>query len=179
MITLNNISLTFQGNDRPALKPLNLYVQKHEFIILLGHNGCGKSTLFQIINNQIKPSTGTVSLEGQSTLITQNVHQGTISDLSVLENMILMTHHNHKLLPYRRLKDMLVEKIAEIGLHLERYIDTPLRYLSGGQRQVIATICALNSSSPIILLDEHTSALDPHTQKILMDYTVKMIRKII
>ena len=54
---------------------------------------------------------------------------------------------------------MLVEKIAEIGLHLERYIDTPLRYLSGGQRQVIATIYALNSSSPIILLDEHTTAL--------------------
>jgi putative ABC transport system ATP-binding protein len=77
---------------------------------------------------------------------------------------------------YRKFKEEISDQIKELNLRLEAFIDTPLATLSGGQRQMVATIMAVNSKPEILLLDEHTSALDPRTQSLLMEFTASTIR---
>ena len=76
---------------------------------------------------------------------------------------------------YHHHRDEMINKLKELRIGLENYIDQPLSSLSGGQRQMIATLMAISSNPEILLLDEHTSALDPKTQKLLMEYTVETI----
>ena len=175
MILLQNIYHSFCAHDTPTFHNLTLRIQPGEFCSVIGPNGAGKSTLFKLINGQIQPNSGTISKTGNVASVTQNINSGTVGELSVLENLILCTHNHPRPLLYYRLKSRMMNLISEIGLGLEKFIDKPMRNLSGGQRQIIATICAINSGSPIVLLDEHTSALDPQTQARLMAYTDEKI----
>lgn len=187
MLTLTNIHKSFPGNFKPVLTDINLTLKPGDFCVVIGSNGSGKSTLMKVISGEYTSDAGHISLENQDVTklrrnhaiayVTQDIEQGTIVDMTLLENMILSlsrTKKNHFSF-YRHKKNHVIKAIQPLNLGLERYIDTPLKQLSGGQRQMIATIMAVTSKPKILLLDEHTSALDPCVQQVVMAYTAHAI----
>lgn len=179
MIKLTNVTKSFPGIFDPVLNSINLSLDPQDFCILIGANGSGKSTLMKVINGWYLPDSGEVITSGQISQVVQDINQGTISSMTLLENIVLseMRHNKPKFSFYRRYQDTTISKIKSLGAGLEEYINKPLHTLSGGQRQMIATLMATNSGSQILLLDEHTSALDPQMQSTLIDYTAQSILK--
>jgi putative tryptophan/tyrosine transport system ATP-binding protein len=187
MLTLTNISKTFSGAFKPVLTQINLHLQEGDFCIVIGSNGSGKSTLIKIILGEYAPETGKIIIENDDLTkrdrsqaiasVAQDVNQGTIPEMTLLENMILSLSRTKKtgFSFYRRQAKQVTQKIKALGIGLEQYLYTPLTHLSGGQRQMVATIMAMTSHPKLLLLDEHTSALDPTTQRMVMAYTAEAI----
>lgn len=175
MLKINNVIKSFASGTEPILNGVNLSLNKGEFCILIGANGSGKSTLLKIIYKELFPDSGSVFLKGKVTQVVQDINKGTISTMTLFENIVLseILCHKAKFSFYRRYIDGIIKKIRELGIGLEAYVHKPLHSLSGGQRQIIATLMAINSGRQILLLDEHTSALDPKMQNLLMEYTVR------
>jgi len=188
MILLDNICAGY--SNRPILKDINLQINSGEFVHILGGNGAGKSTLFNVILGKVLPNKGTLLLDGTSGLnlkqlaskiayVSQNTHQGTVPEFTIQENMELaFLRGQHAGLRFRSpnantIKDQLA--LCELGL--EDRIFTKAANLSGGQRQALSIIMALQRTPKILLLDEHTSALDPNTAKRIMELTNKVIRQ--
>ena len=109
----------------------------------------------------------------------QETHLGTVLELSVFENMLLgfLKKKKCRFLPYRRYRNLVTDALMRVDSTLVSSLDKPLSHLSGGQRQLIATIAALVSNPKVLLLDEHTSALDPTMRQHVMSYTVSTIKK--
>lgn len=126
-----------------------------------------------MISSEYKADSGAIKLSGDVAQVVQDVNLGTVPEMTLLENIALSEVIKPKLLFYNRYKEQVLQKLKEVDGELEDYIDQPLKMLSGGQRQMIATLMAINSSRQILLLDEHTSALDPKMQTLLMEYTYK------
>lgn len=189
MLRLYHIKKTFPGNFAPVLKNISLSLDKGEFCVVIGSNGSGKSTLMRSISGECNIDSGKIEINELEVTkkdrsrfiacVTQDVNQGTIPEMTLLENMVLSQMRNKKdqFGFYSKKEKEIVAVIKEIGMGLEQYINEPLQKLSGGQKQIIATLMAMNSNPKILLLDEHTSALDPKMQRILMDYTAKTIAK--
>jgi len=177
MLQLQNISKTFHGGFAPVLKDINLELKEGDFCVIIGSNGSGKSTLLKIITGEYEPDSGSITRESKISSVIQDVNKGTIPEMTLLENMALsiMRTKNSGLSFYNMYKAEIIKQIKDAGIGLENYIETKLAHLSGGQRQMIATIMAINSGAGILLLDEHTSALDPKMQKHLMELTAKSI----
>ncbi len=181
MLKLEKIKKTFPGGFEPVLKGIDLTLSPGEFCIVIGSNGSGKSTLMRSISGEYSVDSGKILVKGKALIasVTQDINQGTIAEMTLLENMVLS-----KLLGKKASFNFYQQQMAEVavivkelGIGLENYIDQPLKHLSGGQRQIIATLMAINSKPKILLLDEHTSALDPKMQKLLMEYTANAIAK--
>jgi putative ABC transport system ATP-binding protein len=177
MIVLKNITKSFPGLFRPVLNDVKLSIDPGDFCVLIGSNGCGKSTLLKLISKEYLPDSGTISLSADVAYVTQDVNLGTIPELSLLENITLSEIRSPKLSLYSRCKEEVIKKIKELGIGIEAHLHQPLKMLSGGQRQMVATLMAVNSGRKILLLDEHTSALDPKMQDVLMTYTDQVISK--
>jgi putative ABC transport system ATP-binding protein len=177
MLHLNNVTKSFGGVFEPVLKGINLSLKPGEFCTVIGANGSGKSTLLKVIGGEYSVDSGEIRRGGEVAQVVQDVDRGTIMSMTLLENIALSCLRSEK--PrfsfYNRRKDAAIEKIAALNIGLEERIDQPLGTLSGGQRQMIATLMAANSGSSILLLDEHTSALDPKMQVMLMEYTIKTV----
>lgn len=175
MLQITNLSKSFAASDSPSLSNINLRLNQNEFCIVIGSNGSGKSTLLRCISGEYAYEAGHINIKPSLIAsVTQDVNKGTIAEMTCLENMVLslIRMRAAHLSFYQQFKDELIEGLKELDIGLEAYIDRPLGSLSGGQRQMIATVMALSSKPEILLLDEHTSALDPKMQKLLMDYTV-------
>lgn len=192
MLQLIDVYKTFPGHFAPTLKGINLTLTSGEFCVLIGSNGSGKSTLIKSISGEHRIDQGKVIINEKDltnsslhdrakyiSSVTQNINIGTISEITLLENMVLSRIRASKssLGLYKSHEKELHALVKELGLGLEQYINSPLSALSGGQRQSIATLMAVSFRPQILLLDEHTSALDPKSQEILMEYTVKQIQK--
>lgn len=192
MLELKNVSKSFSRDLDPVLKDVTLFIPEGEFCVVVGSNGSGKSTLLNAILGDVPINSGSVRLDGHniSGLSSQqraawisNVQQdttvGTIPEMTLLENMVLSFLKGKKtsFQLYKNHKKFIADVVSELGLGLEAYLDTSLGSFSGGQRQMIATLMAVLHKPKILLLDEHTSALDPHTQKKLMKYTTDYIKK--
>lgn len=190
MLKLHKITKSFPLVFEPILKDISLELKEGDFAILIGSNGSGKTTLFKTISGEYLPDTGQIFLDNCDitklptykrakliSSVSQDITKGTIQEMSVLENMALsyMRGKASSFKTYKKILPLLREKITSLKLGLEKYLDTPLAALSGGQRQLIATIMAMSSNPALLLLDEHCSALDPKTQEILMAYTSKTI----
>ena len=169
MFKITNLKKSFA--DKQVLKGINLTLFPGEFCVILGSNGSGKSTMLRAIADEFK--------DIKIAYVTQDINKGTIAQMTILENLVLSQMNNRaaSLTLYEKKRHEITEIIANLGLGLEAFIDKPLGELSGGQRQVIATLMAFNSSPQLLLLDEHTSALDPRMQKFLMQYTAQYIAK--
>ena len=181
MLKINNLYKIFSGNCNPILNGINLELAPGDFCILIGSNGSGKSTLLKSIDGEYKADKGEI-LTDKNTLIasvSQDINKGTIAEMTLLENMVLsgLLGKKASLSFYQSKIDEIKITVKELGMGLENYIDRPLSVLSGGQRQMIATLMAISSKPNILLLDEHTSALDPKTQDLLMKYTANAISK--
>ncbi|MDP3706166.1 MAG: ATP-binding cassette domain-containing protein [Legionellaceae bacterium] len=187
MLTLTSIGKTFLGGFKPVLTNINLHLNPNDFCMVIGSNGSGKSTLIKIISGEYASDTGKIIIEDDDLTnqdrshaiasVTQDVNQGTIPEMTLLENMTLSLSRTKKtgFSFYHRRANQVTQKVKALGIGLEQYLDTPLSHLSGGQRQMVATIMAVTSRPKLLLLDEHTSALDPSTQRMVMAYTAKAI----
>jgi putative ABC transport system ATP-binding protein len=176
-VQLINVSKSFPQVYAPVLDRITFSVRQGEFCVIIGPNGSGKSTLLKIISQQLLPSQGRVFLPQSACQVVQDVEKGLIPSMTLLENVVLSRLKALKpcLKFYDRYRSEVVKDVQKLNMKLEKFMDQPLIGLSGGQKQMISTFMALNSGKELVLLDEHTSALDPVMQKIVMDYTVKCI----
>ena len=177
MIMLQGVTKHFALNPRPTLDALDLHVAAGDFCVLVGANGCGKSTLLQVVGGQLAVESGLCQVRAQAAYVTQEVHASTVAEMTVLENMALRLTLTPCFSWYARHRARAYALLQEVGLGLEAFLDQPIGVLSGGQRQVIATIMALHSGEKLLLLDEHTSALDPDVQQRLMRYTAAKVQQ--
>ncbi len=183
MLTLSKVYKSFSEVLDPVLKGIDLNVEEGEFCVIIGANGSGKSTLLKTISGVNSCDSGTIMIDGKDvtqqslhqrskmiSAVTQDLSLATLTDMNVLENMTLSLLRGQKsrLRFYENHSDFIKSNLQELGLGFEKYIHKPVGALSGGQRQVIATRMALFSNPKLLLLDEHTSALDPKTEVQIM-----------
>ncbi len=191
VLELKNVS-TYVNRNTPnevkILKELNLCVDAGDFITVIGSNGAGKSTLFNTIAGELSPDDGRILHNGQDishvsvekrtkflSRVFQDPKMGTAPRMTVAENLLLATKSGQKRgLHFRKLrtnKEFFAKRAAAMGNGLARLLDTPTENLSGGQRQALSFLMATINHPDILLLDEHTAALDPKTSDELMKQT--------
>ncbi|MTI66604.1 MAG: ATP-binding cassette domain-containing protein [Firmicutes bacterium] len=196
MLKIKSISKSFYnpyGGENKLFNNLSLDIKKGDFVSIIGSNGTGKSTLLNIISGVLKESKGEVLLgnkkltslpEHKRTQIISRVFQnpslGTCPTMTVRENLSLALNKN-KLLNLkgclRHKKETLEDLLKNISLDLNKYLDVKVKYLSGGQRQALSLVMATVSEPEVLLLDEHTAALDPKTSNEIMELTKDIVKK--
>ena len=197
MIRLENVSKTYNigtNFEKNVLKEFNLSVKKNDFVSIVGPNGSGKTTLFNIICGSIDIDNGKIFLEDKEISkikefkrykyigrVHQNPSVGTCLNMTILENLALadnkMKHYNLTWGIDRKKIDEYKEKLKMLELGLEEHLNTKVQNLSGGQQQAISLIMATMNPIDILILDEHTAALDPKTAEIIMKLTDKIIKE--
>ncbi len=188
MLKIEDISKTFNPgtvNEKKALSHLSLTVNDGDFISIIGANGAGKSTLFNAIAGTFLTDSGRIILDGEDITTTpdhirarsigrlfQDPLKGTAPDMSIEENLALAAGSGGWLSRItRKEKNMLRERVALLGMGLEDRMDSPVGLLSGGQRQALTLLMATINPPKLLLLDEHTAALDPETSSKVMKLT--------
>ena len=190
-IKIDNINKTFFPNtnrEHHALRDVKLDIKEGDFITILGGNGAGKSTFLNAIAGVFSVDSGFISIAGEDVTqisehkrakhisrVFQNPLQGTAPRMTVAENMALALKRG-KIRGFRKSdtkenRELFKKLLSSLELGLEDRLDSPMGLLSGGQRQAIALIMATMNSPKLLLLDEHTAALDPKTQKKIMQIT--------
>ena len=170
MLNINNVKKSFQtelGSIKRVFKGLELHVEKGDFISIIGSNGAGKSTLLDTITGNIVPDSGTIDIDGKDITNLPRYKRGSFIS-KVYQNPLGL---NKKRKEYYR------SLLKELDLGIEDQMDTEVGSLSGGQRQCLALIMATLNKPQVLLLDEHTAALDPKTSKIIMDKTKEIVEK--
>ena len=183
MLDLNDICMTFHPgtvNERRALDHVSLHLNDGDFVCVLGSNGAGKSTLLNAISGALQADTGTIVLDGIDLSgrpehvrsrymgrLFQDPMRGTAPDMSIVENLGLAYIRGKRMGLGRaiRRQDRVFfrDRLAMLGLGLEDRMDQPVGLLSGGQRQALTLLMASLKKPKVLLLDEHTAALDPKT----------------
>lgn len=197
MLKLVNVTKVFNKNtadEKVVLNHLNLDIEEGDFITIIGSNGAGKSTLFNCISGSIDIDDGQILLDGQDISkvkehkrakyigrVFQDPLLGTCPNLTILENLSLSYMHTFNsgyLLPLKKKDlDIIKEKCKELDMGLENRLNTPIGLLSGGQRQALTLLMATFAKPKILLLDEHTAALDPKTSEKVMNITKSIVSK--
>ncbi len=186
MLQLSNVSKKF--NKLPVLQALSCTVNPGDFVIIMGPNGTGKTTLFDIISGKVAHDSGSIFLDGiDITSMTeqkragfisrlfQNTYLGSCSALTVRENLAMATLKERSA-GFQLATAAFPEKIVEeflAPLNLEKLLDIPMSSLSGGQRQIIAFIMSILKPPKLLLLDEPTASLDPTTATQLLSFAKK------
>ncbi len=197
MLRIKNLSKSFNmGTDHEIniFNNLNLEIEKNKCTAIIGSNGCGKSTLLNIIGGSIPLDQGQIIIKGKDisklreekrALHIGRVHQtpsmGVSPSLTLLENMSLADKKGQNFTLKKLIKkdniDRYVELLKALDLCLENNLDTKVRFLSGGQRQSLSLVMATMKLPDLLLLDEHTAALDPKTSSVIMKKTNELIAK--
>jgi len=194
MLDLSNITKVFNPgtvNEKIALENINLHVNRGDVICIIGSNGSGKSTLFNIISGTYPVTNGkiifdevdiTSSPEYRRAItvvrIFQDPTKGTAANMSIEDNMITAMTKGMKGLRIslnNEKRKMFSELLKPIGL--ENRLKDNVGLLSGGQRQALTLLMTVMSKPKMILLDEHTAALDPRNAQIVMDLTERYIKE--
>ena len=195
MLNLNNISITFNANtpdENKALQNINLDIKKGDFITVIGSNGAGKSTLYNVIAGTLKPTTGSILLTGEDGVqknitndaefkraryigrIFQNPLLGTAGKMSLEDNMMICYKKGFKGLKIslnNKMRDFFRDQLKVLNMGLEGRLSDNVDQFSGGQRQALTLLMAVMSKPSLLLLDEHTAALDPTNAAIVMELT--------
>ena len=180
--------------EKIILNDVSLDIYEHDFITILGGNGAGKSTLFNSIAGTLPLTSGTIRIMGEDVThfspekrakylsrVFQDPKMGTAPRMTVAENLLIAMFRGEKrgLFP-RKLsayKEEFQVTIEKVGNGLEKHLDTPIEFLSGGQRQALSLLMATLKRPELLLLDEHTAALDPKTSVALMELTNDFVNK--
>ncbi len=196
MLKLENIGITFHPgtpDQNEALKNINLTVNKGDFITVIGSNGAGKSTLMNIISGNLSATTGKIFLtDGTSQKnitkepeykrakyigrIFQNPLLGTAGKMSLEDNMVIAGKKGWKSLKIslnNKTRAYFKEQLKILNMGLENRLNDNVEQFSGGQRQALTLLMTVMSRPEILLLDEHTAALDPGNAEIIMNLTRK------
>lgn len=176
-----------------AVNGIDLHIDDGEFVVIVGSNGSGKTTLLNLVAGSILPSSGSISIDGHNVTklpdykrsewiarVFQNPLSGTASDLGILDNFRLAAMRTKvKGLSVginEQFKKQVKEKIATLRMGLENKLDQPMGTLSGGQRQALTLLMSVMDTCQVLLLDEPTAALDPHSAKVVMQTADKLIK---
>ncbi|MCR5832271.1 MAG: ATP-binding cassette domain-containing protein [Lachnospiraceae bacterium] len=191
MLKIDNIHKTFNPgtvNEKKALCGLSLTVNDGDFISIIGANGAGKSTLFNAIAGTFLTDSGSIILDGKDITLTpehirarsigrlfQDPLKGTAPDMSIEENLALAAGSGGWLSRIsKKDRKALREKVALLDMGLEDRMDSPVGLLSGGQRQALTLMMATINPPKLLLLDEHTAALDPEASAKVMQLTERI-----
>ena len=197
MISLRGIQVTF-GTGTPletrALNGVDLDIDEGEFVTVIGSNGAGKSTLLNVLTGELLPSTGSLSIDGE--LLTrrpaaaraglvarvfQDPLAGTCEQLTIEENLALASSRGRRRGLGRALspglRDRFREHLSRLGLGLEHRLGDRMGLLSGGQRQAVSLLMATLQPARILLLDEHTAALDPKTAEFVLRLSCEIVEE--
>ncbi|WEA01347.1 ABC transporter ATP-binding protein [Mucilaginibacter sp. SJ] len=196
MITITDVHKTFnkgKANQVKAVNGITLEIKDGEFLVIVGSNGSGKTTMLNLIAGSVSPDNGTISIDGNDVTnmpdykrsrwiarVFQNPLSGTAPDLSILDNFRLASiRTKRKGLSVGindTFKKQVQEKVAGLGMGLQDKIDQPMGTLSGGQRQALTLLMSVMDSCKVLLLDEPTAALDPRSADVVMRTADTLIR---
>lgn len=197
MLKIEHASITFNKNtvnERKALRDFTYTIDSGDFVTVIGSNGAGKSTLMNAVSGSYSLDRGRIFLDGKDITplkeyqrarmigrLFQDPLRGTAPSMTIEENLGLAYSRGKK----RSLSiginkkdvELFRERLAELDLGLEDRMKTPVGLLSGGQRQAITLLMATIVTPKLLLLDEHTAALDPKTAEKVMEITDKIVKE--
>ena len=197
MLEFSNISKTFNPgtpNERVALDDVSVFLAKGEFVTLIGGNGAGKSTFMNAISGVFLADSGRIKLDGADITflpehkrarsigrLFQDPMKGTAPNMTIGENLFL-AYGRAARLPFRigigkKMMNDFRERLAALDLGLEDRVNTKMGLLSGGQRQAVTLLMATICTPKLLMLDEHTAALDPGTAEKVLRLTKEIIEK--
>ncbi len=194
MLTLHGVSKTFRlGKESVrALDGIDLGVGAGEFLTVIGSNGAGKTTLLNVIAGTCWPDSGRIAVAGQDVTawpayrrarfigrVFQDPRQGTAPHLTVAENLALAAQKGPRTLRWALGRARLAffrRELAVLGMDLEKRLNERAAYLSGGERQALAVLMATFTRPKVLLLDEHTAALDPAHAERVLEITDQLVR---
>ena len=195
MLKITDLQKTFNPgtvNAKTALDGLDLHLKDGDFVTVIGGNGAGKSTLQNAIAGVWKPDFGTIEIDGVDVTnmpehkraqflgrVFQDPMKGTAPDMEIAENLAIAARRSTK----RRFvwgvrkaeREKYKEMLADLELGLEDRLSAKVGLLSGGQRQAVTLLMASLSKPKLLLLDEHTAALDPKTAAKVLELTDKIV----
>ena len=196
MLKLQNVCKTFYPgtvNEKHALRGIDLHLQAGDFVTILGSNGAGKSTLFNAIAGSFPIDGGTIRLDGKNITsqpdykrskfigrLFQDPLRGTAPNMTIEENLALAyMRASSATSPFSMIskkdREGFRDRLAMLDLGLEDRMAHPVGLLSGGQRQALTLLMATLVTPKLLLLDEHTAALDPATAEKVLDLTKKIV----
>ena len=197
MLKITNLQKTFNPgtvNQKTALCGLDLELKDGDFVTVIGGNGAGKSTLLNAIAGVWKPDYGTVEIDGVDVTampehkrarflgrVFQDPMKGTAPDMEIAENLAIAARRGTK----RKLiwgvrkaeRERYKKLLADLELGLENRLSSKVGLLSGGQRQAVTLLMATLNRPKLLLLDEHTAALDPKTAAKVLELTDRIVRE--
>ena len=197
MLKVENISKVFNKdtvNEKKAITGLNLHLNEGDFLTIIGSNGAGKSTLLNCIAGTYQIDDGSIVLDGNDITklkqferakyiarVFQDPLLGTASDMEIQENLSLALHRGEKRnLRYgitNKEKELFKQNLSLLNLHLEDRLTSKVGLLSGGQRKGLTLLMATIKKPSLLLLDEHTAALDPITARNVLEITDKLVNE--
>ena len=197
MLNCQNIQKTFDtgtATEKVALNTCNLHLNDNDFVTVIGGNGAGKSTLLNAIAGVFMVEEGSINIDGVDVTripehvraqyigrVFQDPRMGTSPGMSLEENLaIAYRRGKRRTLRWgtkRKEKDIFRSHLESLGLGLEDRLSVKVGTLSGGQRQALTLLMATIQKPKILLLDEHTAALDPKTAKIVLELTQRIIKE--
>ena len=198
MLKLENIKKTFNPgtvNEKCAVQNLSLHLKPGDFATIIGSNGAGKSTMLNAVAGGFFVDEGSIILDGKAITFTpeykrsrvigrlfQDPLKGTAPHMTIEENLALaFLRTSRGNAPFSRIsrrdKEFFKEQLALLDMGLEDRMKQPVGLLSGGQRQALTLLMATVVPPRLLLLDEHTAALDPKTAEIIMELTAKIVKE--
>ncbi len=197
LIELKDIHLTFNPgivNEVDLFKGFDLSIDKGEFVSVVGSNGSGKTTMLNLICGTLFQQKGQILLDGKDIShmpefkrarkigrVFQDPAKGSCPELTILENLSLADNKGKSFNLTRGVnesrKDYYRELLSQLNMGLEDKLDTKVGALSGGQRQALALIISTMTPIELLILDEHTAALDPKSSEKVMELTLKAIEE--
>lgn len=195
MLKIENVTKTFNKgsvNEKTVLKDLSLHLKEGDFVTVIGGNGAGKSTMLNIVSGAYAPNEGKIMIDGVDVTrmpehkrakyigrVFQDPRMGTATDMWVEENMAVADcrgmRRGLKWAITNKDRQRFREQLALLDLGIEDRLSTKMGLLSGGQRQAITLLMAAMKKPKLLLLDEHTAALDPKTAAKVLEITDKLI----
>ena len=197
MLKVRQLSKVFNPNtinENRVFDKLSIEVTQGDFISIIGSNGAGKSTLLNMISGTLEADSGSILLDGDEVInkpeyaraksigrVFQDPSKGVAPNMTILENISLADNKgktfglrfgiNKKRIDYYK------EMVRELNLGLEDKLNNKVQLLSGGQRQALTLLMSVMSKPKLLLLDEHTAALDPKTSELIMDITRNIVKE--
>lgn len=197
MLELTNVSKLFNpgtANEKIALMDINLRLNPGDFVTVIGSNGAGKSTLMNIISGVMKPDVGEVSINGERIhhhaeharsrwigRVFQDPMAGTAPGMTIEENLTMAFKRGQRRGfgwgATARRRAIFREQLQKLGIGLENRMHAKVGLLSGGERQALSLLMATFTKPQILLLDEHTAALDPARAELITKLTEEIVRE--
>jgi putative ABC transport system ATP-binding protein len=197
MLEAKGLAITFNHGtpiENRALRGLDLTIPSGQFVTVIGSNGAGKSTFLNALSGDLMVDHGTIRIDDQDVTrltawqrshlvarVFQDPMAGTCEALTIEENMSLAWRRGAdrrlRLAVNSQLRELFREKLSILNLGLENRLADRIGLLSGGQRQAVSLVMASLRPSRILLLDEHTAALDPKTAAFVLELTARIIEE--